>query len=307
MSGFADDRTSGSSRVAGAFLDELERWAATDTSTRPEAFRGALLGWLRAAQAAQPSMALVHQFAARALDVADTGLRRGDAVPELRAQLAASAAAERGDLAAAIAGVARMAAELPGGREDWIATLSDSAAVGAGFLELARRGRAPRALVAESRPRYEGRVLAATLAAAGIPVWLVADAALPMLIAHAAQVWLGADAVTERGVINKTGSFALALAAREHSVPVHALAPRRKFLPAATAALRIVEMPPAEIWADPAPGVQPRNVTFELVPLALLRGVVVEDAVLGPTEVQITAADRALPEELGGAPARDST
>jgi hypothetical protein len=35
-----------------------------------------------------------------------------------------------------------------------------------------------------------------------------------------------------------------------------------------------------------------------VVPLALLRGVVVEDTVLGPAEVVETARDRGLPEEL---------
>jgi translation initiation factor 2B subunit (eIF-2B alpha/beta/delta family) len=119
-----------------------------------------------------------------------------------------------------------------------------------------------------------------------------------MLISQARAVWIGADAVTEFGVINKVGSYAAALAAREHSVPVYALAGRRKFIPATTPALQILEMSPAEVWDAPAPDVQPRNVYYEVVPLALLRGVVVEDTVLGPAEVVETARDRGLPEEL---------
>src|SRR5205085_6130330 len=128
--------------------------------------------------------------------------------------------------------------------EGWIATLSASGAVKQAILAAHRAGRAPRVLACESRPLNEGRDLAAELAAAGVPVWFMVDAALPMLAAASTQVWLGADAVTERGVINKIGSFALALAAREHSVPVYALAMRRKFLPAGTKALKIEEQPP---------------------------------------------------------------
>jgi translation initiation factor eIF-2B subunit delta len=161
-------------------------------------------------------------------------------------------------------------------------------------------GREPRVLVAESRPLYEGRALAEALGAAGIPVWLVVDAALPLLLSQALMVWLGADAVTDHGVLNKVGSFGATLAAREHSVPVYALATRRKFLPASTAALRIPEMPPAEVWDAPPAGVQPRNVYFELTPLALLRGVVVEDLVLPPGEAAQLARERALPKELSG-------
>ena len=92
-----------------------------------------------------------------------------------------------------------------------------------------------------------------------------------------------------------------ALAAREHGVPAYAVATRRKFLPTATPALSIVEMPSGEIWDAPPEGVKPRNVYFEMTPLALLRGVVVEDTVLGPTEAALTAQDRALPEPLAAA------
>jgi translation initiation factor 2B subunit (eIF-2B alpha/beta/delta family) len=159
-------------------------------------------------------------------------------------------------------------------------------------------GLAPRALVSESRPRFEGRALATVLGAAGLPVWLVVDAALPMLLTATRMMWLGADAVTDRGVINKVGSFALALAAREHSVPVYVLASRRKFIPAATGALKIVETNPGEVWSEATAGVRPRNVCFELVPFELVRGVIVEDAVLGGSEARTVALDRPLPDEL---------
>jgi translation initiation factor eIF-2B subunit delta len=298
MSGFAADRTSGASAVAAAFLGELERWTAVDRSTDSTTFQASLLRFLRDAQAAQPSMALVHQLAARALDVATTGVRRGDKVVDLRGHLVQSCRTEREDLAAARAGVARTAAGLIERRGGWIATLSRSGTVLDALLELQRRGLEPRALIGEGRPGFEGRSFAAEVAAAKIPVWLVVDAALPLLLSQASAVWIGADAVTDQGAINKIGSFAAALAAREHSVPVYALADRRRFLPAATPALKIVEMPSAEVWDAPAEGVQPRNVYFELVPMPLLRGVVVEDTVLGPTEAAATARERPLPEEL---------
>jgi translation initiation factor 2B subunit (eIF-2B alpha/beta/delta family) len=302
VSGWAADRESGSSDVALAFLEDLQRWSATDRSASAPELRAELVRRLRAAQAAQPTLALVHQLAARALDVATAGVARGDRPAELRAQLALSCDQERRDLAAARAAVARTAASLLGERGGWIATLSASGMVREAFLAAKREGRDPRALVAEGRPRLEGRALAAALAAAEIPVWLVADAALPLLLSHAAQLWIGADAVTEAGVINKIGSFAAALAAREHSVACYALAGRRKFLPAATPALRIMEMPPAEVWDAPAPGVQPRNVYFELVPMTLVRGIVVEGEALGPPEAATLARERPLPQELAGAP-----
>ncbi|NOT35631.1 MAG: hypothetical protein HOP12_15915 [Candidatus Eisenbacteria bacterium] len=298
MSAFADDRHSGSSDVAYELLDALERHATIDASADAAGFRASLLAFLREAQSSQPSMALVHQLAARALEVADTAALRGVRVAEARASLVASCDAEREDLRASTASVVRQAAQLVERRGAFVATLSASASVREALLEAHRNGMAPRALIGEGRPRLEGRHMASALAKAGVPVWLVADAALPLLLSQAAMVWLGADAITEQGVINKIGSFAAALAAREHSVPVYALATRRKFLPAATGALGIAEQSPGEIWESPTPGVEPRNVYFELVPLPLLRGVVVEDAVLGGSETAITARDRPLPEVL---------
>jgi len=298
MNDFKADRSSGSHDVGTAFLATLERWVGLDRSPSGHALRGALLDFLREAQAAQPTMALVHQLAARALDVTDTALRREDAAAAVREHLLESCRAEREDLAAAARAVARTALGLVTESETWVATLSSSATVRDALRHAHAAGRRPRALVGEGRPRLEGREMAAALAAAGIPVWLAADAALPLLLGHAGMLWIGADAITEQGVINKIGSYAAALAARERSVPVYALASRRKFLPAGTPALRIVEQPPAEIWDAPAPGVQPRNIYFELVPLALLRGIVVEDAVLGASEAATVARERGLPEAL---------
>ena len=87
-------------------------------------------------------------------------------------------------------------------------------------------------------------------------------------------------------------------------MPVYVLATRRKFLPGTTAALRIEERPPAEVWDAPPAGVRPRNVHAEMLPLELLRGVVVEDGVLGPTEAATVARERPLPGPLAEAPDR---
>lgn len=301
MTSFAHDRDSGSTGVGLGFLTELERWCGVDRSASGVAMRAALLAHLRASQAAQPSMGLVHQLAARALEVADASVRREDSVVDMREHLARSCVAEREDLGRAHSQAADWAVRALRNAGAWIATLSDSGAVRAALGLAQARGMKPRAIIAESRPRFEGRAMATAVAAEGIPVWLVADAALPLLLSQAAAVWIGADAVTDRGVINKIGSFAAALAAREHSVPVYAIASRRKFLPAKTGALRIDEMPPEEVWEAAPETVKPRNLYFELVPLTLFAGIIVEDGVLGPSEAAQTARERELPGELAAA------
>jgi translation initiation factor 2B subunit (eIF-2B alpha/beta/delta family) len=292
------------SAEALGFLARLERWADTDVTTATAGAHAALLAWLRAEQAGHAANGLVHQLAARALDVAAADLERGAGPADLRTHLAQSCVAERADLESARAAVARTATALIGQRGAWIATLGGGSTVALAVLELQRLDRGPRALVGEGRPLLGGRVVAAELGRAGVPTWLVVDGALPMLLSQATGLWLGAAAVTDRGAVVAVGGYAAALAAREHSVPVHVLASRRRFLPAATGALCIEEMPPAEVWDAPPVGVRPRNVHADLLPLELVRGVVVEDGVLGPTESATVARERPLPEPLAGPPAR---
>jgi hypothetical protein len=43
-------------------------------------------------------------------------------------------------------------------------------------------------------------------------------------------------------------------------------------------------------------------VYFELVPIGLLRGIIVEGEALGPSEAATLARERPLPEDLAGAP-----
>jgi translation initiation factor 2B subunit (eIF-2B alpha/beta/delta family) len=289
---------------AFACIARLEQWTTVDTSPALPELRASLLAQLQSEQAAHAACGLVHQLAARALEVVDAAARRGEASSAARAELSRSCITERADLDAARAAVAHTATALVPERGAWIGTVSEGTTVRAAVLELHGRGRGVRALIGEGRPLLRGRALAAALSGAGVPTWLVVDAALPMLLSPAAALWLGAAAVTDRGAIVPVGGYAAALAAREHSVPVYVLALRRKFLPATTTALRIDEMPPAEVWDAPPAGVRPRNVHDELLPLELLRGVVVEDCVLGATEAAAVARDRALPEELAGPPRR---
>ncbi|HVP14394.1 MAG TPA: hypothetical protein VMS88_02550 [Terriglobales bacterium] len=294
----------GATDEAFAFLDRLGRRLDLDVSPTVPALREALLAHLRREQAALAANGIVHQLCARALEVTDGAAARGENAPAARVAIGQSCAAERADLESARSAVALTARALLVERGGWVATVGRSGTVSRALLGAREAGRGPRAIVSEARPRLSGRSLAAELAGAGVPVWLVVDAALPLLLAQVSMVWLGAEAVTDRGVIAPVGGYAAALAAREHSVPVYVLAARRKFLPAATPALRIDEMPAAEVWGAPPEGVRPRNVRAELVPLELLRAVIVEDGALGATETAVVARDRPLPEELAGAPAR---
>ena len=97
----------------------------------------------------------------------------------------------------------------------------------------ARRGRRVRVIVPETRPLLQGsRLTAWELSRAGIEATVIADnaAAAAMQRLGVDLVIVGADRVTARGdVANKIGTYALAIAARHHGVPLYVAAPYSTF------------------------------------------------------------------------------
>jgi translation initiation factor 2B subunit (eIF-2B alpha/beta/delta family) len=92
-------------------------------------------------------------------------------------------------------------------------------------------------------------------------------------------VLVGADAVTEEGVVNKLGTRLLALAAAGAGVPCYAVAGTTKLLPAAA-------------WAPE------RARLYDRTPPAALDGVASDDGVLGPGAVRRAVRRIDIPDEL---------
>lgn len=114
--------------------------------------------------------------------------------------------------------VARRAIEALRGAKT-VVTLSHSSDVFEA-LSLPEASDGLRVYVCESRPLREGISMALDLRRAGVDAVLVADAAGPTLVGRADAVVCGADALLRSGgLVNKIGTFSLALACREHHVP----------------------------------------------------------------------------------------
>jgi methylthioribose-1-phosphate isomerase len=109
-----------------------------------------------------------------------------------------------------------------------LATTSFGTAIGA-LRVLHARHKVENVLVGETRPLLQGaRLTAWELAEAGIPHQLTIDsaAAWAMATGQVDCVIVGADRITADGsVANKIGTYALALAARRHSIPFIVVAP----------------------------------------------------------------------------------
>ncbi len=167
-------------------------------------------------------------------------------------------------------------------------TISRSGTVEAALARLAQDEGEPRlrrVIVSESRPGGEGIAAAKALSEAGLRVTLVPDAAMGAFVREASAVVLGADSIrADGGVVNKVGSYPLALVAREAGVPVYVLAETLKIaapdFPLVFEPLEWPEMP-----QPPAPGIELRSVGFELVPAQLVTAIVSEAGVLDRAQI----------------------
>jgi translation initiation factor eIF-2B subunit delta len=139
----------------------------------------------------------------------------------------------------------------------------------------------------ESRPLGEGLSTAKELGAKGIQVRLVTDFAALSLVGECDLVMVGADAITLAGVVNKIGTYGLALAAQDKKIPFYVLAGWEKFLPPPfSQALRIEKKDPQEVAQETMPNVVVENRYFEITPLDLITGVVTQAGVISGDEVQ---------------------
>lgn len=152
---------------------------------------------------------------------------------------------------------------------------------------LAARGQADAIFVDETRPWLQGsRLTAWELAREGLPATVLVDGAAPALLASGAvdAVVVGADRVTANGdVVNKIGTYMLALAAHHHGIPFLVAVPAST-VDGDTASGDDV---PIELRDDDevlacqgqriaAPGARAWNPVFDVTPAHLVSAVVTE-------------------------------
>jgi eIF-2B alpha/beta/delta-like uncharacterized protein len=179
-----------------------------------------------------------------------------------------------------------------------VVTHSRSSTVLAALKLAAARGRLVEVVCTESRPGYEGRTTAATLAQEGIRTTLITDSAAATFLGRAGLVLVGADSISRDGLANKMGTYAIALAARERGVPFYALCGTEKFLPAEHPYFRIAPQDPEEVWPEHPQGVEVSNLYFDVTPLEYVSGVVTEQAILTHGELEDEVGRLKMDEQL---------
>ncbi|MEM3045496.1 MAG: ribose 1,5-bisphosphate isomerase [Candidatus Bathyarchaeia archaeon] len=161
--------------------------------------------------------------------------------------------------------------------------------------------------VTETRPLYQGRIVAETLDNQGIPVTLIVDGAARYFMKRIDKVVVGADAVASNGaVVNKIGTSMVALAAHESRTLFFVAAETYKFSPETIIGelIKIEERPPDEVippemrarWKN----VQVRNPSFDVTPPEYIDLIITERGIIPPQ-----AALTVLQQELGQIPFED--
>lgn len=261
-----DDRINGASQLARRALDGLAEFSGSCSIEDPAELQEALLAFAEELQYARPNMAPIHNLVERWAD------RVAGLEPATTAELRHDGAAIAQELSdGSIHAVSRAACEAarligPGAT---IITHSLSSTVLEAFLTLAPAG--VDAIITESRPGLEGRNQARHLDQAHIPVSFITDAQLGHFSRIADVALVGADTLLGDGaLVNKAGSYLLALAARDCGIPFYVCCESFKQVPYGAASFELETLDPAELDAPRGRYITPCNVYFDITPARLI-------------------------------------
>ena len=208
-----DNLRDGASQLARRALDALARYAEAPQGSLEDR-KGALLAFADELGSLRPSMVAIPNLVSRWRDA----VRDFEGPPEALGPLPAPRPrlCAPGPTGPGMPRCAPPLHQLEGAQR--ILTHSISSTV----LEVLRRLPPARTevIVTESRPGREGWELGATLAAQGLSVSYITDAQGGLFTNQADAVLVGADALLADGtLVNKAGTYLLALAAKDQNVP----------------------------------------------------------------------------------------
>lgn len=151
------------------------------------------------------------------------------------------------------------------------------------------QGKRIRVIATETRPKLQGaRLTAYELKRDGIPVTLVTDNMVGYIMYKqlADKVIVGADRIVQDAVINKIGTFTIAVLAKEHKIPFYVAAPKSTFdLTRKSANVTIEERKPEEVTHIGSQRIAPEGVdvlnpAFDITPLKYVTAIICESGIL---------------------------
>ncbi len=150
------------------------------------------------------------------------------------------------------------------------------------------QGKRIKVIATETRPLLQGaRLTTYELKREGIPVTLITDNMVGYVLQKklANSVIVGADRIVQDAVINKIGTFTVAVVAKEHNIPFYVAAPKSTFdLSRTSAEVKIEERKPTEVThlgtvEVATKGVRVLNPAFDITPLSYVSAIICENRV----------------------------
>lgn len=174
-----------------------------------------------------------------------------------------------------------------------ILTHCHSSTVTASLIELAKRKPGLTIVSTETRPLFQGRITARELVDAGVKATQIVDSAAVSFIVQdkylpVEAVLIGADEILPNGdIINKVGSFAMAIAARHADDEIYIATTLLKVdLDKPSDRPQIEIRAAKEIWEDAPEGLNIINPSFEVVPSNLITGYITEAGVITKDQIK---------------------
>jgi len=151
-----------------------------------------------------------------------------------------------------------------------------------------KQGKKIKVIATETRPLLQGaRLTVYELRRDGIPVTLITDNMVGYVMHKGLvnEVVVGADRIVKDAVVNKIGTFTVAVLAKEHGVPFYVAAPKSTFdLMHTSADVIIEERKPSEVTHVGSQqiatnGVSVLNPAFDITPLKYVSAIICESGV----------------------------
>jgi len=158
-----------------------------------------------------------------------------------------------------------------------------------------RNGKGIKVIATETRPLLQGaRLTVYELLRDSIPVTLITDSMVGYVMAKGLvnKVVVGADRVVKDAVVNKIGTYTIAVIAHEHGVPFYVAAPKSTFDISRLARDVVVEERSTEevvkfggVQVAPK-GVSAFNPAFDVTPMKYVTAIICEEGPLSPADFQ---------------------
>jgi len=285
ISEIREDRDHGASYLSQRAVEALKFAALRSRLKNKKAFLDELKSLATELTRVRPSMVPLTNSIGSIIYLLCEEEKKGVDISELKNFIAAKADQFIKHSREAINTIGKHAAELIG-YQNTIMTYSWSSTV----IEAIKQAKSKdiRVIVSESRPLNEGEKTAEKISSQGIPITFITDAQNGYFIKESDLVLIGADSILSCGsVINKMGTYLLALAAKEAKVPLYILGETAKIdiRSAQSSQIKLEEKEAGEISAHNAANIKVRNIYFDITPFQLITGVITEAGIIKPNQI----------------------